>query len=188
LKYTQYRKIIYKEYYDKIITTKDSTQQYAALHQLFIARGTPGLRAIMEAREYTEKSYIDVINNYPLFWNSVRANTLKAGAFADSIAANVSKLKVLYPVLKPAKIYFTIGALRIGGTTMKDMVLIGSEIAMGDEHTVTSEFPPAFAGVKPYFKVIPSILLHLPMCMNMCIRSKKQPSAIICWHNAFMHY
>jgi hypothetical protein len=141
--------------YDKIVTTKDSAQQYAALHQLFIARGTPGLKAIMEAREYTEKSYIDAINNYPLFWNSVRANTLKAGTYADSIAAHVSKLKVLYPDLQPAKIYFTIGALRTGGTSMKDMVLIGSEIAMGDEHTVTSEFPPAFAGLKPYFKTNP---------------------------------
>jgi len=141
--------------YDKIIATKDSAQQYAYLHELFIAKGTPGLKAIMEARDYTARSYIDAINKYPLFWNSVRANTLKAGAFADSIAANISKLKALYPALRPAKIYFTIGALRTGGTTMNDKVLIGSEIALGDEHTVTSEFPPAFAGLTPYFKSNP---------------------------------
>jgi hypothetical protein len=141
--------------YDKIIATKDSVQQYNYLHQLFIAKGTPGLKAIMQARGYTEQSYIDAIYKYPLFWNSIRANTLKAGAFADSISANVSKLKILYPDLKPAKIYFTIGALRTGGTTMNDMVLIGSEIAMGDESTIASEFPPTFAGLKPYFKSNP---------------------------------
>jgi len=141
--------------YDKIIATKDSAQQYTYLHQLFIVKGTLGLKGIMQARGYTEQSYINAINKYPLFWNSIKANTLKAGAFTESIAANVSKLKILYPDLKPAKIYFTIGALRTGGTTINSMVLIGSEIAMGDEHTVTSEFPSAFAGLKPYFKSNP---------------------------------
>jgi len=141
--------------YDKIISTTDSAQQYAYLNQFFIDKGTSGLKAIMQARNYTEKSYIDAINKYPLFWNSVRTNTLKAPEFADSIAANVLKLKTLYPALKPAKIYFTIGALRTGGTTLDSMILIGSEIAMADAHTVTSEFPSELNGLKINLKSSP---------------------------------
>lgn len=141
--------------YDKITATTDSAEQYAYLKSLFLDKGTPGLKAIMQARNYTAKSYIDAINKYPKFWNSVRNNTLRSAEFADSIAQAVKKLKVLYPDLKPAKIYFTIGALRTGGTTLKDMVLIGSEIALGDHSTITTELPAQFSGLKAYFKANP---------------------------------
>jgi hypothetical protein len=39
-------------------------------------------------------------------------------------------LKVVYPELRHAKIYFTVGAMRSNGTTLDSMVLIGSEFAM----------------------------------------------------------
>ena len=141
--------------YDKIQTTKDSVQQYNYINQLFINKGTPGLKAIMKVRDYTAKSYVDAINNYPLFWNSIRPNTYKTRQFAAEIAANVRKLQKLYPALKPAKIYFTMGAFRTGGTTLDSMVLIGSEIAMADEHTDTREFPANFNSLKTYFKTNP---------------------------------
>lgn len=141
--------------YDKVITTKDSSLQYKYLNELFINKGTPGLKAIMEAREYTSQSYIEAINNYPLFWNSVRANTLKAREFADEIAIEVSKIKAVYPVLKPAKIYFTIGALLTGGTTLNGIVLIGSELAFADNKTITSELPERLKFLRTNFDTDP---------------------------------
>ncbi|MBW4890381.1 DUF2268 domain-containing protein [Mucilaginibacter sp. HMF5004] len=137
--------------YDQITSTKDSSLQYNYLNKLFLEKGTPGLKAIMEVRNYTAKSYINAINNYPLYWASIRPNTLKAKSYAKDIEANVLKLKALYPELKPANVYFTIGALRTGGTTLNNMVLIGTEIALGDKSTVTSEFPKSFAYLRPYF-------------------------------------
>jgi len=131
--------------YDKIATTKDSSQQYHYLNTLFIEKGTPGLKAMMNARRYTAKSYIDAINEYPRFWNSVRANTLRVDRFGKAIAANVRKLKRIYPELQPAQIYFTIGALKSGGTTQGKMILIGSELTLAGENTVTEELPPAYA-------------------------------------------
>ncbi len=142
--------------YDKITATKDSAQQYDYLNTLFIDPGTPGLKAMMKAKAYTAKSYIDAIDQYPLFWNSVRANTLKANGFAKAIAADVRKLKKLYPELRPAQIYFTIGAFRSGGTTQGDMILIGSELALADRHTITSEFPAAFGHLRTFFDSDPS--------------------------------
>jgi hypothetical protein len=138
--------------YDKILLTKDTTLQYQYLNNFFLEKGTPGLKAIGQARNYTAKSYVDAINNYPLFWNSVRANTYKVKTLSKQIFAGIHQLKQLYPALKPAKIYFTIGALRTGGTTLRDMVLIGSEIAMADKSTITSEFPKAFSNLVTYLQ------------------------------------
>lgn len=141
--------------YDKIVSTKDSVKQYAYLNNLYIKKGSPGLKAIMQARDYTAKSYIDAINGYPLFWTSVRPNTLKSREFANAIESDILKIKKVYPALKPARIYFTIGALKTGGTTLDGMVLIGSEIAMADSKTVTTEFPPKFEHLKAHFQSNP---------------------------------
>lgn len=138
--------------YDSITTTTDSTEQVAYLEQYFLGKATPGLRSFMEARRYDVGSYIEAINAYPRFWSSVRENTLKSSVYAEEIIAGVAKLKALYPELKPAEIYFTIGALMSGGTTLDDRVLIGAEIAMADENTVSSEFPEWFQeSLRNYF-------------------------------------
>jgi hypothetical protein len=136
--------------YDKIIKEKDSSLQYKYIND-FISNGTPGLHAIMEARDYDAKSYLDAIKNYPAFWNSIRQNTSRVNEFAREIESGIDKLKIIYPGLKPAKIYFTIGCLRTPGTTMNGMVLIGSELAMADKHTVTDEFPEQLSHLKTYF-------------------------------------
>ncbi|MDN8848601.1 hypothetical protein Q0M30_17340, partial [Staphylococcus aureus] len=45
----------------------------------------------------------------------------------------IEKLRKIYPELKPANIYFTVGVFRSGGTTSGNNILIGSEIIFGDE-------------------------------------------------------
>jgi hypothetical protein len=138
--------------YDKIVTTKDSAQQYSYLNTLFIHPGSLGLKAIMQARNYTAQSYIEVINRYPLFWQSIRKNTRRAKTLARKADAQVTKVKQLYPDWKPATTYFTVGALRTGGTSMGNMVLMGSEIALANHTTTTSEFGPDFAHLKEHLK------------------------------------
>lgn len=137
--------------FDKINSTKDSAAQYNYLNNFFINKGTPGLASIMEVKRYTAKSYINAINSYPLFWRSIRANTLSANKYAKKIEMGIARLKLLYPSLKPAKIYFTVGALWTPGTTHNGDVLIGSEIAMTDKNTFTKEFPPSFSYLAPHF-------------------------------------
>jgi len=127
--------------YDLITSTQDSVLQYKYLDSLYLDKATPGLTAIREARNYTPQDYIRVINEYPEFWASIRVNTLKADLFSTQLEAGIEKLRAIYPDLKPAKIYFTIGALRTNGTTLDSLVLIGSELAMSDSNTVSSEFP-----------------------------------------------
>jgi hypothetical protein len=127
--------------YDSIRTTNDSTRQIQFIKELYIDKGSEGLKAFMQARDYTAERWISLIKRYPKFWNSIRPNTLNIQSKAAEIDSSIRKLKALYPSLREAKIYFTIGALRSGGTTTNDMVLIGSEIATGTAATDVAEFP-----------------------------------------------
>lgn len=127
--------------YDSCRTTTDSLKQLHYIQTLYIAKGTEGLKAFMEVRDYTADLWVSLIRQYPKFWPSIRPNTLAVKSKAKEIEHSLQKLKKLYPKLKEAKMYFTVGGLRSGGTTMTDMVLIGTEIATGNATTDVSEFP-----------------------------------------------
>lgn len=144
------------EAYDKITSTQDSTLQYNFLDSLYFQRGSVGLEGIRQARNYTAEDYIYAIDNYPKFWNSVRSNTLKADTYREELEKGLEKLQDLYPALKPRTIYFTIGAMRTGGTYLDSLVLIGSEMAFADQYTVASELPEASReGRQAYFNQNP---------------------------------
>lgn len=141
--------------YDKIIVEKDSIKQLELIKTLYINKGTPGLSGIMKARRYTAEEYIYAINHYPKFWNSVRNNTLKHKQFSKEINDGVKKLKNIYPELKPVNIYFEIGILRTGGTTIDGMLLIGSEVALTNQSVITQEFDTRYPHLRPYFDTNP---------------------------------
>jgi hypothetical protein len=139
------------EAYDKITSTDDSTLQYNYLNNLYLEKGTDGLKAIRQVRNYTPQDYISAINRYPKFWTSIRKNTLKAEQYSFELEKGIENLKEIYPEIKPAKIYFTIGALKTNGTTLDSLVLIGSELAMADKEIPTIEFPENFSHLQSYF-------------------------------------
>ncbi len=126
--------------FDNIQTTTDSVKKIEFIKSLYIDKGTEGLKAFMKLRNITSELLVSVIQKYPKFWASVRPATLALKEKETTLEANIAKFKKLYPDFKEAKIYFTISALRSGGTTMKDMVLIGSEMAVGNITTDVSEF------------------------------------------------
>ena len=129
--------------YDKIASTKDSTKQFSLLREIYLDNATPGLRSIIEARNYSEKEFIDMIAKYTNFWKSIKPNTLKVSNLYSEINADIKKLKKSYPDLKPATIYFTVGAFRTNGTIQGDKILIGSELALADKKTEIDELPEA---------------------------------------------
>ncbi|OON69848.1 hypothetical protein B0919_06870 [Hymenobacter sp. CRA2] len=138
--------------YDKITATQDSAQQYAYLNSLFIQRGSPGLKALMEVRDYTAQSYLEAIRRYPRFWQAMRQNTGRANQLARQAGREIRKLQRLYPEARPATVYFTVGALRSGGTSQGRMVLVGSETALATPATPTTEFGPELAHLPAHFK------------------------------------
>src|SRR4051812_12682858 len=62
--------------YDSCQTTADSLKQIHYIQTFYIDKGTPGLKAFMEARDYTPELWVSHIRKYPRFWNSIRPNTL----------------------------------------------------------------------------------------------------------------
>ena len=129
--------------YDSVRSTGDSLQQIHLIQTMYLDQGSAGVKGFMKAKGYTAESYVKCIRSYPKFWNSIRANTYKVKSLGNQFDPAIKKLKELYPALRPAKIYFAIGAMRSGGTTKDSMVLIGAELATGDEQTDLSELPPA---------------------------------------------
>ena len=144
------------EAYDALTAVTDTARQAVLLDSLFLRRGTPGLRALMERRDYTAASYLQAIHDYPRFWASIRPNTLRAEGFAEEIEGGIARLRELYPALRPARVYFTVGALRSNGTTLDSLVLIGSELAMGSRSVVTDELPGRLGdNLRRYFDTDP---------------------------------
>jgi hypothetical protein len=129
--------------YDSIKSTQDTLQQKHFIQTLYIDKGTEGLKAFMQTRGYSADLWVKLINQSPKFWDSVRPNTLTAKAKAKEIDKSIKKLKKLYPELKDAQMYFTIGGLRSGGTVQDNKILIGSEIATGTATTDVSDLPAA---------------------------------------------
>lgn len=119
--------------YDKIVTTKDNAAQLAYLNKLFVEKASPGQQEMFKARRYAPQEYIDAINKRPEYWTRIRPNTLKAKDFAPVFETGIEKLRKIYPELRPANIYFTVGVFRSGGTTSGSNILLGSEIVLADE-------------------------------------------------------
>ncbi len=142
--------------YDKVIQEKDSVKQIDLIQSEYIDKGSIGLVKIVEVRRYSAAQYVHLINNYPKYWQSIKRNTLQAHNLADELNDGIAKFQRIYPEMKSAKIYFTIGAMRTNGTTMDSLVLIGSELAMADSNTVISEFEGGTKEwLETYFKANP---------------------------------
>ncbi|MEM1358856.1 MAG: hypothetical protein AAGF89_11690 [Bacteroidota bacterium] len=131
----------YWEAYDQIIATDDTAAQENFLQTLYLDRASPGLKKLMEVRNYTAEEYLENINAYPNFWASIRENTLQAKTMKNEFQAGFTDLKQLYDCPKPASAYFAIGAFRSGGTAVDSFVLIGGEFTLADDRVDATEFP-----------------------------------------------
>ncbi|GAB3306178.1 hypothetical protein GCM10027348_36490 [Hymenobacter tenuis] len=126
--------------YDSVQTTTDRTKQLVYINNLYIKPGTEGLVAFMKARDYSPELWVDLINQLPKYWASIRPNTLAVKSQTKDIEKSIRRFKRLYPELREASMYFTVGGLRSGGTVEGNKVLIGTEIATGTALTDVSEF------------------------------------------------
>ncbi len=134
---------LFWEAFDAITKIKDSTEQVLVFDSLYTKKGTEGLGTLMQVRNYSSAEYVQLINTYPKFWASIRANTLKAHTIKEDLNTGITMLEDLYSPLKPAKIYIAMGCMRTNGTTLGDKVMIGAELALLDESADVSEFDDA---------------------------------------------
>jgi len=141
---------------DAINAEGDPAARLRLIRSLYIEPGTPGLHALMAARRYTDQQYVDAIVRWPKFWASVRPLTRRSPAAVATLKDDVAHFRRLYLELRPASITYAIGVLRTGGTTVADKVLIGAELALGDETVDVSELPePMRSRLATFFRSRP---------------------------------
>lgn len=126
--------------YDSVTKIKDIQKQTEVLQNLYIDKGSLGLKAFMEERPFNATDLANLINNFPKFWTSIRPRMAIVKSKVTELESSIEYLKKLYPELREGSMYFTIGALRSGGTRQGNKVLIGSEIVLGDKSVDVSEF------------------------------------------------
>ena len=144
------------EAYDQIVALPDSAEQVRQLEAIYIDRGTPGLEAMIARRGYTAADYVHAIRQYPRFWNAMRPRMERVGDHAEVIAEGIEGFRDLYPALRPARVYFTVGAFRTPGMTLDDVVFIGSELALAAPDVPTDEFPETLGHLPGFFATNPS--------------------------------
>lgn len=133
--------------YDSIQQTTDKTKQLNFIQKLYLDKATVGLQDFIISREHTAKKHLDNILKYPKFWVSLRPHTFEIKAYNKKINKIMSRFKKLYPSFTQPNVYFTIGCLNSGGTTTKNKILIGSEIACSNSNVDASELSDWLQGV-----------------------------------------
>lgn len=157
--------------YDQITKTPDSSRQYRALQELYLDKATPGLTSLMQVRGYSDQLYIYSIRKFPKFWKSVRKNMTPEKYFPE-IEADIAKLKTLYPALKPAPIYFSVGCFRTNGTVHEGKVLIGCETALADSKTFVDELPD---WRRPFYKESSPVAGLSLLCTHEYVHTQQKP-------------
>ena len=70
--------------YDKVQATPDSVAQLKMLQEMYVDKGTPGLKAFMEAKGYTAEAWLNCIRNYPKYWASIRKKPIKLNLLVNN--------------------------------------------------------------------------------------------------------
>lgn len=151
--------------FDALEKLETVAEKEAYFEEAYISKGSIGLEKMMQARRYTAQKYIRAIENYPEFWASIRDNMQDTQSVGAELNVGLSELRDAYPNLRPARIFFTVGALRSNGTILGGDVLIGSELAFADSTTVSDELRETLGHLPDFFATNPAegltaLLLH----------------------------
>lgn len=133
--------------YDSVLKVKDTTLQKNIIQTLYYDKATKGLKEFMELRQHSSGRLLKNILSKPKFWVSLRPHTLMINSYRNDIEKLLTRFRSIYPRFKQPDIYFTIGVLNSGGTTTKEEILIGSEIAAADSTVDASELGSWLSGV-----------------------------------------
>lgn len=158
--------------YPKINNTKDTAVQYQLLRTLYLNKASDGLKSLIKNKEYTEQDFMEHFTKYPLFWQSLKANTQNLPRLYPAIHADLQKLKKAYPSFSSANIFFTIGAFRTNGTTEDRQVLIGSELSLADKSTHIEELPLAR---QTFYKTQNPLEELALLCTHEYVHTQQQP-------------
>jgi hypothetical protein len=114
--------------FDKLSACKNYYDSISTIQNYYFDVATNGLLAFMKVRSLYAPEYVKKIKAEHDFYTGVRKNTFMVEEAAPLIEVVFDSLQHLYPNFKPFQVCFAIGAMRTGGTTTEDFILIGTEL------------------------------------------------------------
>ncbi|SDI16897.1 gliding motility protein GldB-related protein [Chryseobacterium jejuense] len=115
--------------YDKVQQTKDSVKQIEIINSEYLQKASPALKALITMDKMSASDYIKSIQRIPKRWNKVRSTTLQIVQQNYEIDKLYRSFKEIYPSFHSPQIGFVIGTFNRGGTTTREFILIGTEVA-----------------------------------------------------------
>jgi uncharacterized protein YjaZ len=126
----------------------------------YFDKGSKGLEDFTKARIRNADALLTEISRRPLFYASIRPETLKVSAMSGKIQQSFRKLKQLYADAVFPDVYFTVGRLTSGGTTSQNGLLIGTEMYGRTKATPTAELNDWLKEVLKPIDTLPAIVAH----------------------------
>jgi hypothetical protein len=126
----------------------------------YFDKGSKGLEDFTKVRIRNAEALLAEINKRPLYYASIRQETLKVSALSGRIRQSFGKLKRLYADAVFPDVYFTIGRLSSGGTTSQNGLLIGTEMYGRTPSTPTAELNDWLKEVLKPIDSLPAIVAH----------------------------
>jgi Predicted Zn-dependent protease (DUF2268) len=116
------------EAFDLLKNCKNHYDSLTTIQNVYLDRATNGLLDFIKARNLTADEYVEVIYKNASHYASVRENAFEVKKSEPLIQEVFDKLKSIYGNFKPFKVCFAIGAMRTGGTTSDNYILLGTEL------------------------------------------------------------
>ena len=131
--------------YDSVKTESDTLKHEDIVKRLYVQKGTAGLKAFIGIRGYSAKQWALYVRQYPKYFESVRGKLQLLKEKLNDYPIAIEYFSKLYPSFRVPEVYFCIGGLNTAGTVVNNMVLIGTELAIGDTTFNLTELPVARA-------------------------------------------
>lgn len=125
---------------DSLKTARTRPDSLNMIQTLYLDRMSREAREFIKIREYTPAEYLRTINRYPRYLAQLRVKTENLAIYQTLLDSAFSKMRTVIPDYKTPQICFAVGCFRGGGTTRKNLILLGSEIALADSTMDFSEF------------------------------------------------
>ena len=100
----------------------------AVFQELYLDQGSKGLKGFISNRIQSAEYLSKVINTFPNYYKSIRESTNKIPLVKEQIRNDMVKFKEVYPDAVFPPVYFVIGALSSGETSIRNGLIIGTDM------------------------------------------------------------
>jgi len=123
--------------YDRV--QRDTGHAAELYSRYYFKKASPGLQDYYNSRIFSVENFVANQKKKPLFYKSIRQNTLKVDQFREPIRQSFIKLKQQYDEAVFPNVYFLIGRWTSAGTVSGNGLLIGTDMMSKSDNVPLGE-------------------------------------------------